>query len=66
LLVLAHWVAVGLHCTHALVDPVVRQTDIEPVHVVVVCQVPVLSQVWMADPRQRVAPATQTPEQALL
>ena len=52
----------GVHCTQALL----RQTDVAPEHVVVVCQVPVLSQVWMADPRQRVCPWTQLPEQLLL
>jgi hypothetical protein len=57
-----HWVLVGEHATHVLL----RQTGVPPEHEVCVCQVPVLSQVWMALPRQRDWPATQVPAQAFM
>jgi hypothetical protein len=55
-----------MHCTHVLVLPLVRQTGVPPEHVVDVCQVPVLSHVWRADPRQRFCPEMQLPAQLLL
>lgn len=55
-----HWVDEGVHATQVL-D---RHAGVAPEHAVVVCQVPVLSHVWMALPRHRVWPCTHVPAQA--
>jgi hypothetical protein len=46
--------------------PLPRHTGVAPEHVVWVCQVPVLSQIWTMLPWHRVLPATQVPEQTFM